>query len=108
MDKTSKVYVGLTLAFKGKGVNEVGVVESVRPVIEDCALKPGDEVMAVDPFYFKPTEVDLLFGDPAKSKKILGRKPKYDVDALLREMVDADVALMKRESHLNTGGFQDL
>src|SRR5688572_15920214 len=80
-------HVGVTLAFKGKGVDEVGIVEKVEPVVEDCKLQPGDEVMAIDPRYFRPTEVDLLLGDPTKSKKILGWTPKYDVNQLLTEMV---------------------
>jgi GDPmannose 4,6-dehydratase len=101
-------HVGVTLAFKGKGVNEIGVVDAVKPLIEENPLKPGDEVVAIDPRYFRPTEVDLLLGDPTKSKKILGWKPKYNVNALLKEMVDADVDLMRRESHLKQGGFRVL
>ena len=69
-------------------------------------LKPGDEVVAIDPRYFRPTEVDLLLGDPTKSREKLGWKPKYDVNALLREMVDADLDLMRGESHLKKGGFR--
>src|SRR5690606_11741754 len=102
-------HVGVTLAFKGKGVNEIGVVEQVdKSIVEECKLNPGDEIMAIDPRYFRPTEVDLLLGDPTKSKTILGWKPKYDVNALLREMVDADLNLMRRESHLQKGGFRVL
>jgi GDPmannose 4,6-dehydratase len=99
-------HVGVTLGFKGKGVDEVGIVEEVKPVVEECKLQPGDEVMAIDPRYFRPTEVDLLLGDPSKSKKILGWQPKYDVNQLLTEMVDADLDLMRRESHLKQGGFR--
>jgi GDPmannose 4,6-dehydratase len=99
-------HVGVTLAFKGKGVDEVGIVEKVEPVVEECRLQPGDEVMAIDPRYFRPTEVDLLLGDPTKSKTILGWTPKYDVNQLLTEMVDSDLELMRRESHLKQGGFR--
>jgi GDPmannose 4,6-dehydratase len=99
-------HVGITLAFKGKGVNEIGIVDAIKDAPEECILKPGDEVLAIDPRYFRPTEVDLLLGDPTKSKTILGWKPKYDVDALLKEMVDADLALMRQESHLKQGGFR--
>jgi GDP-mannose 4,6-dehydratase len=98
-------HVGINIAFKGKGVDEIGYVESVEPVVEECKLRPGDEVVAIDPRYFRPTEVDLLLGDPTKSKKILGWQPRYDVNQLLREMVDADLSLMRRESHLKQGGF---
>jgi GDPmannose 4,6-dehydratase len=99
--------VGATIAWKGKGVDEVGVIDTVRAdAVEGNCLKPGDEVVAIDPRYFRPTEVDLLLGDPAKSKKVLGWKPKYDVKALLREMVDADLELMRGESVLKQGGFR--
>lgn len=98
-------HVGVNIAFKGKGVDEVGYVDSVESVVEECKLRPGDEIVAIDPRYFRPTEVDLLLGDPAKSKKILGWQPRYDVNQLLQEMVDADLSLMRRESHLKQGGF---
>jgi GDPmannose 4,6-dehydratase len=101
-------HVGATLAFKGKGVNEVAVIDSLRKdaVEGGSALKVGTEVLAIDPRYFRPTEVDLLLGDPTKSKEKLGWKPKYDVNALLKEMVDADLDLMRGESHLKKGGFR--
>ena len=87
-------------------VEEVGVVDSVSDAVDGCCLKPGQEVVAIDPRYFRPTEVDLLLGDPTKSKAILGWKPKYDVNALLREMVDADLELMRGENVLKQGGFR--
>ena len=99
-------HVGAKLVFKGKGVDEVGIIDSVRDVVDGCCLKPGQEVLAIDPRYFRPTEVDLLLGDPTKSKAILGWKPKYDVNALLREMVDADIELMRGENVLKQGGFR--
>jgi GDPmannose 4,6-dehydratase len=99
-------HVGVTLEFRGKGVDETGVVTHVSNKIDDCVLKPGDEVIAIDPRYFRPTEVDLLLGDPSKANKILGWKPKYNVDSLLKEMVDADLSLMRRDSHLKQGGFR--
>jgi GDPmannose 4,6-dehydratase len=99
-------HVGVNIVFKGTGVNEIGVVDSLDPIVEECKLKPGDEVVFIDPRYFRPTEVDLLLGDPTKSKTILGWKPHYDVDMLLREMVDADLDLMRRENHLQQGGFR--
>jgi GDPmannose 4,6-dehydratase len=99
-------HAGISLSFRGAGVNEIGFVDKVRNDLEDCPLKPGDEIVAIDPRYFRPTEVDLLLGDPAKAKKILGWEPKYDVNALLKEMVDADLNLMRRESHLKQGGFR--
>ena len=99
-------HAGVTIGFKGTGINEVGFVEQVKNDAEDVVIKPGDEVVSIDPRYFRPTEVDLLLGDPTKAKKILGWKPKYDVDALLREMVDADLDLMRKEQHIKQGGFR--
>jgi GDPmannose 4,6-dehydratase len=102
----SFAHVGVNIAFKGKGVNEIGIVDSLADAVEDNVLKPGDEIIAIDPRYFRPTEVDLLLGDPTKSKTILGWKPKHDVNSLLKEMVDADLDLMRRDTHLKQGGFR--
>jgi GDPmannose 4,6-dehydratase len=102
----SFAHAGITLAFKGKGVNEVGVVDSVSSKHSDCVLKPGQEVVVIDPRYFRPTEVDLLHGDPSKAIKNLGWKPHYNVNTLLQEMVDADLDLMRKETHLKQGGFR--
>ena len=99
-------HAGIMLKFKGEGVNEIGVVDSIQHGVDECLLKPGDEIVAIDPRYFRPTEVDLLLGDPTKSKTILGWKPKYDVNSLIAEMVEADLTLMRRERHLKSGGFQ--
>lgn len=101
-------HAGVTLAFKGKGTSEVGIVESVSKKLDDCVLKPGQEIVAIDARYFRPTEVDLLLGDPSKAMKNLGWKPKYNVNTLLQEMVDADLDLMRKEAHLKQGGFRIL
>ena len=102
----SFAHIGVDITFKGQGVKEIGVVDSVSHAADDFVLKPGDEIIAIDPRYFRPTEVDLLLGDPTKAKTILGWKPKYDVNSLLTEMVDADLTLMRRDSHLKQGGFR--
>jgi GDPmannose 4,6-dehydratase len=102
----SFAHAGVTLGFKGKGLDEVGFVEKVEDKVEGCVLKPGDEIVYIDPRYFRPTEVEFLQGDPSKSKTILGWKPRYDVQALLEEMVDADLNLMRRETLLSKGGFR--
>jgi GDPmannose 4,6-dehydratase len=99
-------HVGAKLIFKGKGVDEVGIIDSVSDVVEGCCLKAGQEVVAIDPRYFRPTEVDLLLGDATKSKTILGWNPKCDVNTLLREMVDADLELVRGENALKQGGFR--
>jgi GDPmannose 4,6-dehydratase len=101
-------HVGVSISFKGKGTNEVGIVESVSKKHSDCVLKPGQEIVAIDARYFRPTEVDLLHGDPSKAIKNLGWKPKYNVNTLLEEMVDADLDLMRKETHLKHGGFRVL
>ena len=95
--------VGVEIEFKGEGVDEIGYVKSSTPQYN---LKIGQEVVAIDPRYFRPTEVDLLIGDPTKSMTKLGWQPKYDVKMLCAEMVAADVELFKREKLLRDSGFE--
>jgi GDPmannose 4,6-dehydratase len=95
--------VGIELAFKGEGVNEVGIVAACHhPEIQ---LEVGKELVSVDPKYFRPTEVDLLIGDPTKAKQKLGWTPKYDVQLLCSEMVQADLEIFRREQLLKEAGF---
>lgn len=82
--------VGITLTFEGKGVDEKGYISHCTN--PEYALEIGREVLAVDPAYFRPTEVDLLIGDPTKAKTKLGWEPMYDLQTLCREMVAADLA----------------
>jgi GDP-D-mannose dehydratase len=96
--------VGIELKFKGHGVDEVATVKKCHH--PDYQLPIGKEVVAIDPRYFRPTEVDLLLGDPTKAKTKLGWKPKYDVKMLCAEMVAADVELFKREKLLKDAGFE--
>lgn len=98
--------VGVEVEFKGEGVDEKGYVKSNKSA--DCPLKPGQEIVAVDPRYFRPTEVELLIGDPTKSKTKLGWQPKYDLPALVKEMVAADVELFQREKLLKDAGYKVL
>lgn len=95
--------VGIEIAFKGEGVNEIGYVVSCSNA--DYQLEIGKELVAIDPKYFRPTEVELLIGDPTKSKTQLGWEPKYDLNALVREMVASDVDLFKRDSLLKDHGY---
>ena len=84
--------VGITLTFSGEGVKETGAVASCsNPAYQ---LPEGKVVVAVDPEYFRPTEVDLLIGDATKANTQLGWKPKYDLQGLVKEMMESDVALM--------------
>ena len=62
--------------------------------------------MEIDPRYFRPTEVDLLIGDPTKAHEKLGWKPKYDLKGLVEDMMQSDIQLMKKENYLKEGGFR--
>jgi GDPmannose 4,6-dehydratase len=95
--------VGIVVEFKGEGVDERGyIVSCSNPGYQ---VEIGKEVVAVDPKYFRPTEVDLLIGDPTKCNEKLGWKPKYDLKALVSEMVVADVELFQREKLLKASGY---
>jgi GDPmannose 4,6-dehydratase len=95
--------IGVELEFKGKEDKEMGiVVASNNP---DFALPPGKEVVAVDARYYRPTEVDLLIGDASKAQQKLGWKPHYTLPMLVKEMVDADVQLFRKERVLKESGF---
>jgi GDPmannose 4,6-dehydratase len=96
--------VGVTIEFKGEGVQEKGYVVSCDH--PDFKLEKGKEVVVVDPKYFRPTEVDLLIGDPSKAMNKLGWKPKYDLPMLVKDMVSSDVELFRREKLLKDAGFQ--
>jgi GDPmannose 4,6-dehydratase len=97
-------HLGITLDFSGKGENEKGVVvKSTNPAFP---VKAGQEVIRIDPKYYRPTEVELLIGDPSKAKTKLGWKPKYGLDELIKEMVNADLELFKRDQFLREGGHK--
>jgi GDPmannose 4,6-dehydratase len=112
--KMSFAELGITVSFTGENENEVGVISAIDvQVISDLELNIGEltlgsEIVKVDPAYFRPTEVDLLLGDPTKSKTKLGWQPKYDLPALVKDMMQADLQLMKKDEHLKVGGFKTL
>jgi len=86
--------VGIELTFTGEGVNEKGTISACNnPAYQ---LEIGKEVVAVDPEYFRPTEVELLIGDATKAYEKLGWKPKYDLAGLVKEMVASDVENVKK------------
>jgi GDPmannose 4,6-dehydratase len=95
---------GITVQFSGSGLNEKGTVVALSNA--DVAVKVGSEVVAIDANYYRPTEVDLLIGNPAKANMQLGWKPKFDLKMLVHEMVEADTALFKREKLLKDQGFK--
>ncbi len=96
--------VGIEIEFRGSGVDEVGLV--VRCTDPRFQLRPGAEVVHVDPDYFRPTEVDLLLGDPSRAISRLGWQPRHDLGSLIREMMQSDLELARRELHLESGGHK--
>lgn len=102
--------VGIKIDFKGNGVNEVGYISELdqATVPEGCSLMVGQEVVAVDPEYFRPTEVELLIGDPSKAKTKLGWVPKYDLPMLVKDMVQSDLKLMQKDKYLKDSGYRIL
>jgi len=112
--KMSFAELGITVEFSGKDEEEKGVIIDIDPVIfaqlelNAAEVHLGMVVVKVDPKYFRPTEVDLLLGDPTKSKTQLGWVPKYDLPLLVQDMVQADLTLMKKDEHLKTGGYRPL
>ena len=110
--KMSFAELGIELEFSGKDTAERGVVIDVdKDKMQALGLNPddikfGQTVVLVDEKYFRPTEVDLLIGDPSKANTQLNWKPKYDLPALVKEMVISDLQLMKKEEYLKAGGFK--
>lgn len=95
--------VGIEVEFKGEGVNERGYVKNCTN--SDFQLETGREMVCVDEKYFRPTEVELLIGDPTKANTKLGWRPKYNLQALVKEMVAADVILFRKERLLKSSGY---
>lgn len=96
--------VGIEVTFSGAGANEKAVVSKCN--VKEYQLPIGKQVMAVDPRYFRPTEVELLIGDASKAYDKLGWKPKYDLAMLVREMMAADVLLFRKDKYLKEGGHK--
>jgi GDPmannose 4,6-dehydratase len=114
--------VGVTLRFEGEGVNEVGIIDRIDQDIYQSIVNPnneerrtnnelpkiGKEVLAVDPKYFRPTEVDLLIGDPTKANTKLGWIPEHDLASLIKAMMKSDIRLMKKDQFLKDNGYVTL
>jgi GDPmannose 4,6-dehydratase len=94
--------VGIEIGFRGEAEQEEGYITSIKG---DYHLLIGKTVVKVDPRYYRPTEVDLLIGDPTKANEKLGWKPTYDLSALVKEMVASDLDLFRKEKHLRDHGF---
>lgn len=110
-------HVGFKLRWEGEGVDEIGILDSVEKKTYESVsgvdftksnIKLGDVLVKVDPRYFRPTEVDLLIGDPTKSKTKLGWKPEYDLSALVTDMMQSDVKLFQKDIHLVKAGHKVL
>ena len=99
-------FIGVELEFVGEGVDEKGVVKSCSN--PDYQLEKGRVVVEVDPKYFRPTEVELLIGDPSKSRQKLNWKPQYDLQGLIDDMMASDIKLMKKDKYLNDGGYRTM
>ncbi|MFV0593443.1 MAG: GDP-mannose 4,6-dehydratase [Draconibacterium sp.] len=118
--RKSAAEVGLEITFNGTGAEEKGVLATVDEKVFSATvgeeylenirerIKNREVVVAVDSNYFRPTEVDLLIGDATKSRTVLGWEPKYDLDALVKDMMQSDVSLAKKDIHLQEGGYRTL
>lgn len=107
--------IGLTVEFRGEGLDEVGVLASIdearfaeyvgQEYLEGIRTRLGEELVAVDPAYFRPAEVDLLIGDPTKAMQKLGWKPQYQLPDIITDMIRSDLLLMKKDTYLQAGGY---
>jgi len=105
-------YAGINLKFIGEGVDEKGIIDSIDTErmkelvsIDNINLKVGQEVVAVDPKYFRPTEVDLLLGDPTKAEQKLGWRREYQLKELVDDMMESDLKLMTKDQYIKDGGY---
>ncbi len=112
--RMSFAYAGIELAFTGEGVDEKGAISSIDSVrlqelgIDNAELKVGQEVVCVDPKYFRPTEVDLLLGDPTKAETKLGWSREYKLKELVDDMMESDLKLMTKDVYLQEGGYKTM
>jgi GDPmannose 4,6-dehydratase len=119
--------IGIEIAFKGEGADEKGLIVGIDEkvfiekvgehylagikarIVPDSVDKSSSKyIVSVDPKYFRPTEVDLLIGDPTKSKTQLGWEPKYDLQGLVTDMMQSDIKVMKKDTWLREGGYRTL
>ncbi len=100
--KMSFAELGIELGFRGKEESEEGYVVKNN---SEYKLKEGKVVVKVDSKYYRPTEVDLLIGDPTKAMTQLGWKPKYDLAALVKEMVASDISVFKKDLYIKQSGI---
>jgi GDPmannose 4,6-dehydratase len=101
--KMSFAEVGIELGFKGEAENEEGYIVTCNN--PEYQLPIGKTVVKVDPRYYRPTEVELLIGDPTKANTKLGWKPKYTLEEMCAEMVASDLVIFKKERHIKQSGL---
>ncbi len=132
--KMAATEIGMEITFKGKGADEKGyltaidetvfkekvgekylkqmkshlITTSLRDEVEAISSQTAVPIVAVDPAYFRPTEVELLIGDPTKAQTKLNWQPKYDLKGLIKDMMQSDIHLMKKDAYLREGGYQTL
>ncbi|WP_096030085.1 GDP-mannose 4,6-dehydratase [Campylobacter lanienae] len=110
--KLAFLYCGIELEFKGQGVDEIGVISSIdyqkalNLNIDLSHLKIGQVVVKIDPRYFRPTEVDLLLGDPSQAQNELGWKREFSLPDLVDDMMQSDLNLMRKDQFLQNNGFK--
>ena len=102
--KLSFNYLNIEIEFFGKGVNERGIISKASKDFKN--LKEGKEVVFVDPKYYRPSEVDILVGDATKAKKELGWIPKISLEELVKDMMESDMSLMKKDLELQRLGYK--
>jgi GDPmannose 4,6-dehydratase len=110
--------IGISIEFSGKGVNENGIIVQIdnnlfvekigEAYLEGISKRIGEAVVKVDSEYFRPTEVELLIGDATKARTKLSWEPKYNLDALIEDMIQNDVKEMKKEAYLKEAGYRIL
>lgn len=108
--------LGLQLEYLGQGLDEVGVLSAIdkerfammigEKYLSAIERRVGDTLIAVDPAYFRPAEVEELLGDPTKAKRELGWEPHYTLEDLIQEMIASDVKTMKKNAYLKEGGYE--
>lgn len=97
---------GIEVEFRGEGIDEKGYVAACHD--SKYQVKIGQEIVAVDPRYFRPTEVELLIGDATKAREKLGWIPEYDLKALVGDMMRSDLKLMQKDKYLQEGGYRTM
>jgi len=110
--------VGIVVEFCGNGVNETGKIVDIRQdvfvekvgetYLDKIQNRVGEIIVRIDPQYFRPTEVDLLIGDATKARTKLSWEPRYNLDALIEDMMQSDIKEMKKEAYVRKGGYRIL